>query len=245
MNKILLSVLIFIFISCTSNKDTIPNQNPKSIYKFPEERSEHEGTWLQWPHHYQYGVTYRNRLDDTWIAMAKEIVSVEKLHLIIYDQTEKERVIKLLENNNIELTNIDFRIYPTDDVWVRDNGPIFVKDTNGKLLIEDWGFNGWGNKAAFSNCDGIPNKVAKDLQFPIIDLNKILINEGGAIEMDGNGTLLATKSAILNKNRNPNLSQKNVEDIFTKYLDVSNFIWLEGKAGLEITDMHIDGFARF
>jgi|GEM_PF-1739300 len=64
-------------------------------------------------------------------------------------------------------------------------------------------------------------------------------------EIDGNGTLLATKSAILNNNRNPNMTQAQAEVIFTKYLGVTKFIWLKGKAGLEITDMHIDGFARF
>jgi hypothetical protein len=72
-----------------------------------------------------------------------------------------------------------------------------------------------------------------------------MILEGGSIEIDGNGSLMATKSSIINSNRNPNLLQAQVEDYLTTYLDVTNFIWLDGVAGLEITDMHIDGFARF
>ena len=66
-----------------------------------------------------------------------------------------------------------------------------------------------------------------------------MINEGGAVEIDGNGTLMATKSAILNKNRNPNMTQEEAEEIFTKYLGVTNFIWLNGKAGLEMPESDI------
>lgn len=73
----------------------------------------------------------------------------------------------------------------------------------------------------------------------------MMINEGGAVEIDGNGTLLATKSAILNDNRNPDMTQAEAEELFTKYLGVTNFIWLNGVEGLDLTDMHIDGFAKF
>jgi len=72
-----------------------------------------------------------------------------------------------------------------------------------------------------------------------------MINEGGSVEIDGNGTLMACKSSILNTNRNNGMTQAQAEAIFTKYLGVTNFIWLDGQAGLEITDQHIDGFARF
>ena len=83
------------------------------------------------------------------------------------------------------------------------------------LLIEDWGFNGWGKKAPFSNCNAIPSTIATDQGITKIDLNAIMTNEGGAIEIDGNGTLLATKSAILNNNRNAGITQTKAEEIFT------------------------------
>ena len=215
------------------------------LYAMPAESSTHEGTWLQWPHQYQYGVTYRNRLDATWITMTKELLSGEKVHIIVYDQTEKDRIITLLNTSSVPLTNIDFKIYKTDDVWARDNGPIYVKDKTGNLVIEDWGFNGWGNKTQFANCNAIPNKIATDQGKTLINLNSVMTTEGGAVELDGNGTLIATKSAILNGNRNPGITQAKAEGIFVKYLGVTNFIWLDGVAGLEITDMHIDGFAKF
>lgn len=215
------------------------------VYTMPDESEPHEGTWLQWPHHYQYGVTFRERLDATWVTMTKNLAQSEKVFLIAYDNTEKTRITALLTAANVPLTNVEFKLYPTDDFWVRDNGPIYVKDKTGQIVVEDWGFNGWGSKAQFTNCNAIPAKIGKDQSKTVVDLNTVMINEGGSYEIDGHGTFMACKSSILNKNRNSGMTQAQAEGIFTKYLGVTNFIWLEGKAGLEITDMHIDGFARF
>lgn len=252
MNKItLLSIFWAITLfSCEesvvdADTTTPPSTNASVLYTMPEESEPHEGTWLQWPHEYQYGQLYRNRIDATWVAMTKELVSGERVHLVAYDEDEKERIIDLLEEEGVSLANIDFKIYQTDDVWVRDNGPIYARDKSGKLVIEDWGFNGWGKKADYKNCNIIPEKIAKAQNTERIDLNSIMINEGGSIEIDGAGTMMACKSSILNSNRNAGMTQSQAQEIFAKYLGITNFVWLNGKAGLEITDMHIDGFARF
>lgn len=239
------------FFACDKNEEQEPTA--EILYTMPEESEPHEGTWLQWPHQYQYGVAYRNGLDATWIAMTEALVTSEKVHIIAYNKTEKERIISLLNAANVPLTNVDFKIYKTDDVWVRDNGPIYVRDKNNNLLIQDWGFNGWGNKIddetgrliQSANDNLIPSKIAADQGKTIIDINSIMINEGGSVVMDGNGTLMASKSSILNNNRNPGMTQAQAEAIFTKYLGQTNFIWLDGQAGLDITDQHIDGFAIF
>jgi len=252
MNSILL--ILMITVSSFQRGNAIEAVNKTEImYTMPGEGEPHQGTWLQWPHHYQYGFAYRNYLDATWISMTKELVSSEKVHIIAYNKTQKNRIITLLEADNVSLENVDFKIYKTNDVWVRDNGPIYVRDANGKLVIQDWGFNGWGNKINDQTglpiqsdyCDRIPTKIAIDQKIVSIDLNSKMINEGGGIEIDGNGTLMACKSSILNSNRNPQMTQKQAETIFKKYLGITNFVWLDGKAGLEITDQHIDGFARF
>lgn len=232
--------------SCGKDEPTSTTPTTAEIlYTMPEESDPHEGTWLQWPHEYQYGVTFRDRLDKTWVEMTKELVTSENVHIIVYDATEQTRVETLLTNASVPLTKIDFKIYKTDDFWTRDNGPIYVKDKNGNLVIEDWGFNAWGGKAAYTNCNLIPSKIANDQSKTIVDINSIMTNEGGSVEIDGQGTLLACKSSILNNNRNPGMTQSKAEEIFTKYLGVTNFVWLDGVAGLEITDQHIDGFARF
>jgi len=253
MNLIVLTLLTVLF-SCQKAKNvTEPIIETEVMYVMPEESETHEGTWLQWPHHYQYGIAYRNSLDATWVSMTKELVSSENVHIIAYNQTEKDRIISMLNAESIPLTNIDFKLYETDDVWIRDSGPIYVRDKNGNLVIEDWGFNAWGNKTDVisglliqsDKCNIIPSKIANDQAMTIIDLNSEMINEGGSVEIDGNETLMACKSSILNNNRNPGMTQEQAENIFKKYLGVTNFVWLSGQAGIEITDQHIDGFARF
>lgn len=225
----------------------------KIDYVMPHEIEPHEGTWLQWPHHYQYGKAYRNSLDRTWVDMTKALVEGEKVFIIAYDDTEKERITSLLKETGVNMENIDFHIYKTDDAWVRDSGPIFVHDNENRLVVQNWGFNGWGQKVdeitgypiAFQYCNTIPLKIAEDQKKRLVNVEHLMINEGGSIEVDGNGTLMACKSSVLNKNRNPGMTQEEAENIFTKYLGVTNFIWLEGQKGLELTDQHIDGFARF
>lgn len=245
-------MILSILMSCNKEQDSIP-MTSEILYTMPEESETHEGTWLQWPHQYQYGEAYRNSLDPTWVAMTQALVTSENVHIVAYNETEKNRIIALLNNADIALTNIDFKIYKTDDVWVRDNGPIYTRDKNGNLVIQDWGFNGWGEKIddasglpiEFANCNTIPSKIAADQNIGIVDINSTLINEGGSVEIDGHGTMMACKSSILNGNRNPGMTQAQAEEIFKKYLGVTNFIWLDGQAGIEITDQHIDGFARF
>lgn len=253
MNLILLILLTAITSCQEDNEVTEPIDEVEIMYTMPEESETHEGTWLQWPHHYQYGMAYRNGLDATWVSMTKELVSSENVHIIAYNQAEKDRIISLLNQENVPLTNVDFKLYETDDTWIRDNGPIYVRDKNGNLVIEDWGFNGWGNKIddlsglliQSDKCNEIPSKIASDQGRTKIDLNSVMVNEGGSVEIDGNGTLMACKSSILNNNRNPGMTQVQAETVFKKYLGVTNFIWLDGQAGIEITDQHIDGFARF
>jgi agmatine deiminase len=247
MSKLLINTIVILSIAlCFGQKKTNTTNIKSSIlYTMPDESEPHEGTWLQWPHEYQYGEVFSNQLQSTWIAIAKALADSENVHIIAYDNFEQEAIIDLLEEANVPMTNIDFKIYPTDDFWARDNGPIYVRDKTGALLIEDWGFNAWGGKAKYKNCNAIPERIAASNNIKLVDLNAIMINEGGAIEIDGNGTLMATKSAILNSNRNPGMSQQKAESIFTKYLGATHFVWLNGVAGHEITDMHIDGFARF
>lgn len=223
-------------------------------YKMPSESLPHEGTWLQWPHQYEYGTTYRNRLDSTWVAMTGALVQSEHVHIIAYNSAEQTRITNLLTVASINLTNVDFRLFQTNDVWVRDNGPLFVRDTDGNLNIEDWGFNGWGGDYNYNLCNTIPASVGTELSIPTVNLNSVMVVEGGAYELDGNGVLLATKSSILTQTnsggalavRNPGMTQQQAESIFTQYLGAAKFIWLDGFLSTDdITDAHIDGFAKF
>lgn len=213
-------------------------------YHIPGEDLEHEGTWLQWPHNELYGPWYQGDVEEGWVVMTNSLQSGENVHIIALNVEHQNHIVNLLNDANVPLDNVDFYIFPTDDVWIRDNGPIFVYDENNNLSILDWGFNGWGNDAPYSNCDIIPESVSNATGIPNVDLSAMVL-EGGAIEHDGQGTLIATRSSITHSSRNPNLSEQEIEDYMTEYLGFTNFIWLDGVYGSEITDMHIDGFVKF
>jgi agmatine deiminase len=220
-------------------------------YFMPAEGLLHEGTWLQWPHQYEYGVTYRNRLDQTWVAMTDALVKSENVHIIAYDNAEKIRVTNLLQAASVNMAKVDFQILKTNDVWIRDNGPIFAKDSSGNLIIEDWGFNGWGGDYNYNLDDPIPGSLGALLGMGVLNLNAVMTLEGGAYELDGNGVLLACRSSIISQSpansvRNPGMNELQAEAILAQYIGAMKFIWLDGFTGSEdITDAHIDGLAKF
>ena len=214
-------------------------------YTMPFEELPHEGTWLQWPHNHTYGFGAED-FEPSWVQMTEALVDGERVHIIAYDDVHRDHIVNLLEASEVDMSSVDFVIAENDDFWVRDNGPIFVYDSDVNLTILDWGFNGWGGNAPFELCDDVPVAVADSLNIPIIDLN-VMVLEGGAFEIDGYGTLMATRTSITGPDRNPDLSEAQIEDYLQEYLGVTNFVWLDGLFGGldDITDQHIDGFARF
>lgn len=212
-------------------------------YTMPDEKSKHEGTWLQWPHEFTYGQKYQQEVEPIWIQMTSALSKDEKVHIVAYDQEEKERITEVLMDHGMNMGKIDFFIAPTDDVWARDTGPIFVYDNEKNLKILDPGFNGWGKKTPYKKDARLRENLSKQLGIERIDWNKFVL-EGGAFELDGNGTALLTRSAVTNKNRNAKLSEKDIEKYMSD-LGVTSFIWLDGVPNLDITDFHIDGFAKF
>ncbi|OQY20860.1 MAG: hypothetical protein B6I35_09785 [Anaerolineaceae bacterium 4572_32.2] len=104
-------------------------------------------------------------------------------------------------------------------------------------------FNGWGERYPYDKDTKIPAGIAEMLSIPVFTAPITL--EGGGIEVNGKGTLLATRSSIVNPNRNPDRTLEEIEEILREYLCVDHFIWLSGKDGLGDTDFHIDGAARF
>jgi agmatine deiminase len=140
-------------------------------------------------------------------------------------------------------------VIPHDDVWARDNGPIFVLDSDGQLAVTSWHFNGWGGRSPSARDAGVAEKVASLLGLPLVSAP--FTAEGGAMEVDGHGTFMATRSSILNANRNPDLDVIEAEKVLSDLLGIERFIWLSGappdiceKLG-DCTDYHIDIAARF
>ena len=246
MTSISVLIIVLAMFGCSEDSFSPIDLDDTTIkYTMPEEIAEHEGTWLQWSHDYTYGAGYRDEIESVWIEMTRELIKGENVHIIAYNEQEKAHIINVLTDEGVSLTRVDFFIYQTDDFWVRDNGPIFVFDKENNLVITDWGFNGWGDKMPYAKCDIIPNEISADIGISRVDISSLVL-EGGAVEIDGNGTFMATRSSVTNSNRNPNLTEVQIESNLKKYLGVSNFIWLDGVYNSDdITDYHIDGFAKF
>ena len=243
---ILLSAMLLL-TACSTDAAASNTNSADSImskYYFPAEEEKHEGTWLIWPHHYTYGIEYREEIEDIWLEMTDALHTGENIHIISYNEEEKQRITKKLINNGLNMEKIDFVIVKSDDVWSRDTGPMFVIDENGKLCIADFTFDGWGKKTPYENDDKIPQYAAQAKHFPIISIKDFVL-EGGSIELDGAGTVMLCKSSVVSKNRNPEKSISQAEAILSQYLGATNFIWLKGVTDEDITDAHIDGMARF
>ncbi|MDG3131747.1 agmatine deiminase family protein [Streptococcus suis] len=236
--------LIVLFAVSYNKKDSTKFMDTAMTYKFPEETQEHEATWLIWPHEHTYGKAYAQSIEYIWVTMTKYLTLGEKVNIIIYDEPLQKHVEELLNSSSVDMKKVHFFVAKSDDVWVRDTGPIFVYDDQNRLNIADFKFDGWGEKMPYENDDTIPVAISKYTNIPSIDISSFVL-EGGAIEVSKDGTVLATKSAVISKNRNSDMTQKQAEQYLTTFLGAKNFIWLDGVTDEDITDAHIDGLAKF
>jgi agmatine deiminase len=219
-------------------------------YRMPAEWEPHEAVWLQWP-----DVTMRptpdfaRKLQSTWLEMTAVVSDKVTVRIIAVSDAAAEHIEADCAQFGARMPNVEFHVMPLDDVWARDNGPIFVKDRTGRLVITGWNFNGWGEDNAFEKDRRVPAQIARRLGLPCLDAD--IVTEGGAIEVNGSGSLMATRSSIMNANRNPGKDQGEIEAALSTLLGVEHFVWLSG-AQPEIchslgdgTDWHIDIAARF
>lgn len=139
--------------------------------------------------------------------------------------------------------NIEFLEVPLDDIWVRDYGGCFVTDGKGGLGLVDFNFNGWGGKQSARNDGAVAPWLAQVTGATLLESD--LVGEGGGIEVDGHGTAILTESCWVNRNRNPGWSRADIEAELMHHLGLRKVIWLPGIAGEDITDAHVDFYARF
>ena len=252
---LLMAITILLMTGCTTEV-VIEDQQP--TYLFPGEEVMHEGTWLAWPHKYAYkqtyyfgeegidGEAYVEMLEPTWIEITKALHTGETVHIIVYNEEEQTRVANLLKENDVDLNKIDFVIMETDDVWMRDTGPIFTLKDGKDLAIANFIFDGYGNSIEQEYCAKdaqIAANIASQKGFECIDIDMVL--EGGSVEVDGNGTLIAAKSSVVGTERNTEMKIEAVEAYLKKYYGVTNIIWIEGLKNEDITDGHIDACVKF
>lgn len=221
-------------------------KNPiQKKYIMPAEWAVHEGTWLVWPHNQETWPGKFEKIPSVWIEMVRALHSNEKVNILVNDLNSKNKVKKILEDANAWSKNVILHVIPTNDSWIRDFGPIFVKDQNGNSIITDWIFNVWGGRWEKERPldDIVPTKIAKEFGYPLVEPGIVL--EGGSIDVNGKGTLLTTESCLLSPTRNPHLNRRQIEKYLSDYLGITTVIWLkEGIAG-DDTSGHIDDLARF
>jgi agmatine deiminase len=229
------------------NSSLADNSTPRSEgYAMPAEWAPHRATWLSWPHNCETWPSQLARVQDIWLRMIVELAPHEQVCLLVNDRGTENDVAARLRAARAVMENIAILRVLTVDVWMRDYGPTFVTRTAEKepLACNDWIFNGWGGKyKAYEQDDGVAKEIATRLGVPVFAHPVVL--EGGSIEVNGAGICLTTTQCLLHKNRNPNLSQSEIESFLQEALGVNQIIWLgDGIAG-DDTDGHIDDIARF
>jgi len=222
-------------------------ETPRSLgYAMPAEWSRHRATWLSWPHNRETWPTQLERVREVWVRMIQLLSPQERVCLLVNDEPTRQDVIMRLTNARAALDNVTIFQIPTVDVWMRDYGPTFViRDSQeSALAFNDCIFNGWGGKyESYEEDEQIAKEIASLLRVPVF--NHPVVLEGGSIEVNGLGTCLTTEQCLLNKNRNPHMSRREIEEFLKDSLGGDQVIWLgQGIVG-DDTDGHIDDIARF
>lgn len=215
----------------------------------PAEWEAHEATWISWPD--RNGQSFPDSYDrvvPTLVRMATAIAESEILRINI-SSSEQEREVRALLSPVAPMERIEFFDIPTNEPWCRDHGPIFVKRPKTATLaptlaVNDFGYNAWGGKyPPFDADDVVPTTIARRFNLPLFEPGFIL--EGGSVDPNGEGALLTTESCLLNPNRNPSLSRKQIEQGLRDYLGVNQIIWLGDGIEGDDTDGHVDDITRF
>jgi len=215
-------------------------------YRMPAEWEPHEATWLSWPS--PDGTKFRCAGDVVLPVFAKIIDALagsEPVRISVRDDASENAAREFLREKGVETGHVSFFHIPVNGPWCRDHGPGFVtRDASPSLAVVDWEYNGWGWKyPPFNLDDEVPGRIAGRLGVPIYDPGMVL--EGGSIDVNGTGTLLTTKSCLLNPNRNPDLTKKEIEQKLSDQLGVRNILWLGDGIEGDDTNGHVNCLARF
>jgi agmatine deiminase len=227
---------------------------PQSLgYHLPAEWEPHEATWIGWPHNLTDWPGRFTPIPWVYSEIVRKLVSGEKVRILVQSKPHETRARKLLLRAGISLECVQFFRFPTDRGWTRDFGPIFLKKTGppSEIAIVRFRFNAWAKYPEWRKDDAIPGRAAQALKLPLIQAGiagRDFVLEGGSIEVNGQGTLLATEECLLDPEvqvRNPGLSRGAVEAALRQNLGVQNILWLgRGIAG-DDTHGHVDDLCRF
>jgi agmatine deiminase len=210
----------------------------------PAEWEAREGTLMAWPVRDEAWLGGLAEARDGFVEVANAISEFERVVMIARPGVDADGYACAADARKRLSSSIEIWELPHDDSWLRDNGPTFLLDGAGNRAAVNWRFNAWGEKyRPYDADDRLAPLILERLGVRRYDAPLVL--EGGSIHVDGAGTLLTTEECLLAANRNPGLSQAEIESLLREYLGVTSFIWLDrGLAGDE-TDGHVDNLACF
>ena len=214
--------------------------------RLPAEWEPQSGVLLTWPHDRTGWIDRMERVHDLWARLAATIARFEPVLIVCRDRAHRDlvRTRALVAGANPE--RLHFAIAPSDDSWARDHGPISVLE-NGRPRLLDFSFNGWGGKHPFALDNRINRTLAAEGMLDASTLEPVdLVLEGGALDTDGQGTLLAMERTLVDPLRNPGWTRAAIETALAQHLGVTRILWLtQGQISGDDTDGHIDTLARF
>jgi agmatine deiminase len=245
-----------------------PGETPLEMgFRMPAEWEPHEATWLAWPHERTDWPGKFAPVPWVYADIVRILSRVERVRILVAGGKEKRLAQNALKKSGANLNAVDFYIVPTDRGWIRDFGPIFVKyddyvkrDENvkrdahkwgkGEIAITKWRFNAWAKYDNWKRDDAAVKKIAPRLNMQVWEAGqdaRPIVLEGGSIDVNGRGTMLATEECLLSAEqaRNPCLSREDIEKLFRDYLAVTNVLWLNRGIAGDDTHGHVDDLARF
>jgi agmatine deiminase len=219
-------------------------------FKLPAEWFPHEATWIGWPYNKTDWPGKFSPIPYVYAEIVKYISRGEIVRIFVQSKDHQLKAQKVLTDCDVSLTKIEFFIKKTDRGWLRDSGPMFVKDGKETVAV-DFKFNAWAKYDDYKLDDKIPSFISQKLNLKRIVAKhngKQVVLEGGAIDTNGKGMLITTEECLLDKKiqaRNPGYSKQDYFEVFKKYFDISNVIWLgKGIVG-DDTHGHVDDLCRF
>lgn len=241
-------------------RPTMTEKPSSQNYRMPAEWAPHAATWIAWPHNAEDWPGKFQPVPWVYSEIVRHLSQVEDVHILVNDLAAETRASSQLRRGGASLARLHFHDWPTDRVWLRDSGPIFVKNPSGDIAVTNWKFNAWAKYDNWRRDNQIPQHVARhydmpefcpEVSFPHRDPHRLVL-EGGSIDTNGVGSLLTTEECLLSpvQERNPGLgdqesTRKHLEQAFHDYLGVDQTIWLNRGCAGDDTHGHVDDIARF
>ncbi|WP_264537230.1 agmatine/peptidylarginine deiminase [Flavobacterium sp. N1736] len=218
--------------------------------RFPAEWEKQQGIVLCFPHNGNDWPGKYEAIQWAFVEFIKKVATFETVFLVVADEKLKEKVAGMLESARVNSANISYIIHKTNRSWMRDSGPIIVKNGSKREAL-NFNFNGWAKYKNYQLDKFVPSKVADFIDVPLTQVmykGKPVIVEGGAIDVNGKGTLLTSEECLMHPTiqvRNSGFTKEDYEAVFKEYLGVTNVIWLGDGIEGDDTHGHIDDLCRF